>query len=763
MSNKILVLIFTFLLLSIIAHSQDNVNGLSSGPAPNVNVQYPQYLLKTDAPNNYNSRAFAYNITGSAVVPGPFKFWLNGTGLTSLVFDNLNYVAASSFGCDGFLYGIRNLTNALIKIDTSTGITTNIAIVTGITTPTGLALDYTTGKMYVSNGTSGNNKIGTINLSTGVVILLPGIVFETGILIDIACSTTGQLYGHIIQGTAAQSQIYSINKTTGVGTALPQTTGFIANNAQGMSWDRSVDTGYLAAYNFTTNSGELRRINIATGATTLIAALNCEADGMAIPTVPRPLIYPTYLNPSPPFTVNATIYPFCAGINPSKTKIFWTKTTIFSDSITFSNSGGFNWTTNMNIKSPGTYKYYLIAVDSINAFATAPAGAPANYYSFVTGPDTIKPVISHTPLTDCFKINWPAIVRCQATDNFSVDSVWVNWKKSQGNWNKFYLTHGTGNNWANPFNSDTTQVNYGDSIYYRIVAKDYAGLKDSTSLIGFKIINQAIVCNGNGTTSSNYPFSTYWEDGRTEMLYTASELLAAGGTPGNIVSLSFDVVSVGGPTMNGFNVKMQNTTATSITGFTNSFWTTCFNDSYTVSGTGWQTISLTTPFPWNGVNNLLIEICFNNAAWTDFSPVNSSSATNMMVGYFTDLPSGDGCTAAWTATVLPYRCNICMVIEGLSGTGKNTNVIPRKYSLFQNYPNPFNPVTQIRYAIPKNGFVTLNVFDILGREIAKLVNEEQHSGNYIVDFSGSNLASGVYFYRLEVNDFVDVKRMVIIK
>ncbi|TRZ64446.1 T9SS C-terminal target domain-containing protein, partial [bacterium] len=89
--------------------------------------------------------------------------------------------------------------------------------------------------------------------------------------------------------------------------------------------------------------------------------------------------------------------------------------------------------------------------------------------------------------------------------------------------------------------------------------------------------------------------------------------------------------------------------------------------------------------------------------------------------------------------------------------------IPNKYSLAQNYPNPFNPVTKINYALPKQGFVTLKVFDILGREVKTLVNEMKSAGSYSVEFNGNELASGVYFYRLESNKFTDVKRMLLIK
>lgn len=93
----------------------------------------------------------------------------------------------------------------------------------------------------------------------------------------------------------------------------------------------------------------------------------------------------------------------------------------------------------------------------------------------------------------------------------------------------------------------------------------------------------------------------------------------------------------------------------------------------------------------------------------------------------------------------------------------NNLSIPKEYSLSQNYPNPFNPVTNIKYQIPKDGLVTLKVYDITGREIVKLVNEVKQAGNYTVSFNGSNFASGVYFYRIQSGDFVQVKKMILIK
>ena len=86
--------------------------------------------------------------------------------------------------------------------------------------------------------------------------------------------------------------------------------------------------------------------------------------------------------------------------------------------------------------------------------------------------------------------------------------------------------------------------------------------------------------------------------------------------------------------------------------------------------------------------------------------------------------------------------------------------LPDSYSLSNNYPNPFNPSTQISYTIPKRSIVRLKVFDVLGREVAELVNEEKEAGRYKVSFSASSIASGVYLYRMQAGDFIQIKKMI---
>jgi hypothetical protein len=101
----------------------------------------------------------------------------------------------------------------------------------------------------------------------------------------------------------------------------------------------------------------------------------------------------------------------------------------------------------------------------------------------------------------------------------------------------------------------------------------------------------------------------------------------------------------------------------------------------------------------------------------------------------------------------------------IMGNQNITAAAPDKYSLGQNYPNPFNPITTIKYSVPQNNInVKLAVYDLLGRETAVLVNETQNAGNYEVTFDGSNLSSGMYFYKLQAGtEFSDVKKMILTK
>ena len=125
-------------------------------------------------------------------------------------------------------------------------------------------------------------------------------------------------------------------------------------------------------------------------------------------------------------------------------------------------------------------------------------------------------------------------------------------------------------------------------------------------------------------------------------------------------------------------------------------------------------------------------------------------------------PGGDtayvGCFGANTYPALQMFVN-----TGATGVEKDNNPVVNNYKLYQNYPNPFNPTTNIKFAVAKEGHVTLKVYDLLGREVATLVNQEMSTGNYAADFDASKLSSGTYIYTLSVNGVSISKKMMLLK
>jgi hypothetical protein len=140
--------------------------------------------------------------------------------------------------------------------------------------------------------------------------------------------------------------------------------------------------------------------------------------------------------------------------------------------------------------------------------------------------------------------------------------------------------------------------------------------------------------------------------------------------------------------------------------------------------------------------------------------------------------NSDG-TSAWTVT-LPgsYANDITLgsdndvyVVGGNTARINQTivslvneeGIVPEGYTLKQNYPNPFNPLTTISFSIPSSAFTSLKVYDILGNEVATLLNEEKQAGNYEIQFDASALKSGVYLYRLNAGNFSEMKKMILLK
>jgi hypothetical protein len=139
----------------------------------------------------------------------------------------------------------------------------------------------------------------------------------------------------------------------------------------------------------------------------------------------------------------------------------------------------------------------------------------------------------------------------------------------------------------------------------------------------------------------------------------------------------------------------------------------------------------------------------------------AENATWNVIYYLSDFTMGDIVKVIYLGAINSEDKFTFTSPQGVDSTDIN---IPTRYELFQNYPNPFNPVTKIRFHLPQQGLVKLNVYNILGERVVQLLNTELSAGKHEVIFSGHNLASGVYFYSIDVQDnFFEVKKMVLIK
>ncbi len=183
-----------------------------------------------------------------------------------------------------------------------------------------------------------------------------------------------------------------------------------------------------------------------------------------------------------------------------------------------------------------------------------------------------------------------------------------------------------------------------------------------------------------------------------------------------------------------------------------------------------------------GINWIEVNPGLQNHFWSIYFPnSNTGYITGAGGNIIKTTDAGNSWTVTWTGGwnvtfrdiyfFDPYKGFACggnsLILKttngGFIGIEPISNEIPEDFSLSQNYPNPFNPSTNIKFAIPKAAFVRLAVYDMLGREVESLVNQQITSGTYEVNWNASNFSSGIYLYKLETNDFQIVKKMSLIK
>jgi len=158
--------------------------------------------------------------------------------------------------------------------------------------------------------------------------------------------------------------------------------------------------------------------------------------------------------------------------------------------------------------------------------------------------------------------------------------------------------------------------------------------------------------------------------------------------------------------------------------------------------------------------------------------VGASYTVNVIPGVFRPalvalIPNIDGSTSVMLDVGINPDCKPDVMLQYailgtvyakyVLGIENPPDILPEYFILSQNFPNPFNPITTIKYSVPTTSNISLVIYDILGREIKTLVNEEKLPGNYNVQFDGSDLSSGVYFYVMKADNFIDTKKLILLK
>ena len=156
---------------------------------------------------------------------------------------------------------------------------------------------------------------------------------------------------------------------------------------------------------------------------------------------------------------------------------------------------------------------------------------------------------------------------------------------------------------------------------------------------------------------------------------------------------------------------------------------------------------------------ILLSIIFTTSLLYSQSSFITDIGTTIDIGSGTDI-CADVITINGTLTGSGTFCNAPAAVENENEDDLET---PKEFSLSQNFPNPFNPSTSIQYQVSNISQVTLKVYDVLGNEVATIVNEEKPVGSYEVGFNALDLSSGIYFYKLQAGSFVQTKKMILLR
>ena len=314
------------------------------------------------------------------------------------------------------------------------------------------------------------------------------------------------------------------------------------------------------------------------------------------------------------------------------------------------------------------------------------------------------------------------------------------------------------------------------------------GTTSTTTPTGTTSATSNTLIVGNGTGSTTTPYGTYYMDAKTQYIITKAELVAAGYSSTNniIKSLAFNVASASTQVMNGFSIKIGHTSSASYasTSFlSNSAMSTVYSGNISATS-GWNSHKFTSPFTYNGTDNLVIEVCFNNSAYTSDSKAYYTATTNYnTLSLRTDVSAGGVCSNT-TGTRTLNRPNMKLAFssspaimfapdetELVSENSSALRTIPKpNTNEFQLAPNPVSSKLSVIYALEnENSSVSIKITNIMGELVGEYTPTDNSIGGQSFDISlseqlnFSSLSNGVYFCSLNIDGTAQNKKFVLLK
>ena len=707
-----LLIMLLLVLGSLKVFAQDR--NVSVGPIPNLSIGGNHTIV--NAPDILASIAYGHENNSKSTLSMPIPAGTPFTTLNIFIPPNASFASSMTRGGDGNYYLITR-EPALYLFNATTGAVTLLGPINGMGSdlPNGITYNSASSTYYLITA----ENLYSFNVTTRVATLIGGMGIVNSAFIDLCFNEAGACYAYDIQTDGA----YIINPTTGTATLLGPL-GYLANYGQGMSYDMETNTIYLSAFNSETTTGQLRTMDPGTGFTTLITDWGYQQIA--------------------PFALNTQYGSPCSVGSPSNPNPAsgTTNVPITGVTITWTNGSG---TLNNEVWF-GSVGSVTKVYDgpAINSFALPTLNYDIKYiwwivcknatcktqglpWTFTTVQDPNLVVAFYEPFNN---LNCWTSIGPLGQQNWSLSQTNNAGGSPPSEMMLFYdpSFNGLSQMMSCPINSNNLYENF---ITWRQFVQYFSGTGP--------FIGLAVTYDGGATSTM------LWETQINSTIIAEEKTIAFTPTSSNyqlIFYLNGNIFSIDFWTID--DVEIDYIVPVELASFN-------ANAREGLVELNWSTATET--------NNRGFEVQRNNnGEFETIAFIEGHGTTTETQTYFYSDQSVTGGSYSYRLKQIDF--------DGSFEYSKVIEVeVPalREFALDQNYPNPFNPNTTIKFSLPEASDVTLTIYNTLGQKITELVNAKLEAGRYSYEWNGQNVVTGMYIYELRTNNFVSVKKMVLLK